>query len=208
MDGVLVDTAKYHFKSWEKIADKLGFHLNEKVEEQLKGISRMDSLEIVLKEGNISCTKEEKVALAKQKNDWYLDSLKNLDDSVVLSGVIPFLNSLKEEKIPLAVGSASKNATLILERLGMTSYFISIVDGNLVIKTKPDPEVFMNAARDIQLKETDCVVFEDSQKGIIAAKTGKFKVIGIGNPSVLRMADAVIPSFNGYDFSSIISLLD
>jgi len=208
LDGVLVDTAKYHFKSWEKIADSLGFEIEKEIEEQLKGISRMDSLEIVLNQGGINCSPEEKIELAEKKNNWYLESLKDLDDSVVLPGVTPFLDGLRSLKVPLAVGSASKNATLILERLAMTFYFVCVIDGTMVTKTKPDPEVFINASRNLQLKESDCIVFEDSQKGIVAAKTGGFKVIGIGQPSNLDKADAVIPDFRGQDYLSILALLN
>ncbi len=206
LDGVIVDTAKYHFLSWVRLADKLGFELNTQVEERLKGISRMDSLNIVLEEGGIEATEDEKIQLAKQKNDWYLESLKDLDDSVVLEGVIPFLESLKAEGIPLAVGSASRNATRILHKLEMQHYFRSIVDGNMVIKTKPDPEVFINAARDLQFREDHCIVFEDSKKGIKAAKTGGFKVIGIGKKDVLTEADTVIEHFIGHNYRSILDL--
>lgn len=209
LDGVLVDTARYHFKSWVKLCDELlGFSLDIKIEEQLKGISRMDSLNIVLSQGGIQKTEEEKKALTKIKNDWYLESLKNLDNSVVLPGVIPFLNTLKADGIPLAVGSASRNARTILTKLGMDKYFVSIVDGNDVIHTKPNPEVFINAARNLQLAESSCVVFEDSKKGLQAAKTGGFRTVGIGHEEVLTEAEAVIPNFKIQNFQSILSLLN
>ncbi len=208
LDGVLVDTAKYHFRSWQRIADSLDFTLDTEVEEQLKGISRMDSLNIVLKEGGLTRTDEEKFKLTEKKNNWYLESLRDLDDSVVLSGVPAFLENIKSLDVPMAVGSASRNATLILERLGMTHYFRSIVDGNMVMKTKPDPEVFINAARNLQIKESNCIIFEDSQKGIKAANTGGFRVIGIGSPEKLTEAEAVIPGFENQNYESILALLN
>lgn len=207
LDGVIVDTARYHFMSWKKLAGTLGFDLDDKIEERLKGISRMHSLEIVLDAGKIESSQEEKVKMAAQKNDWYLDSLKDVDDSVVLPGVFPFLEGLKTGGYKLAVGSASKNATTLLTRLDMTDYFVTIIDGNMVEKTKPDPEVFINAARDLQIREDHCMVFEDSVKGIKAAIKGGFNVIGIGQETILGEADAVIPSFLDHDYESIISLL-
>lgn len=208
LDGVIVDTARYHFESWVKISQELGFELTDKVEESLKGISRMDSLDIVLSEGGITCDEIEKKNLAKKKNDWYLESLEDLERDVILEGVIPFLDKVKFNKIPMAIGSASKNATTILNRLGMAHYFVSIVDGNKVKHTKPDPEVFINAARDLQLEENACVVFEDSQKGIKAALQGGFRVIGIGEKSVLTEAEAVIPSFVGIEVTDILTFLN
>ncbi len=208
LDGVLVDTARYHFKSWQRIAESLNFTLDTDVEEQLKGISRMDSLNIVLREGGLSKTGEEKLELTEKKNNWYLESLRDLDNKVVLAGVSAFLENLKSLDVPMAVGSASRNAALILGRLRMTHYFQSIVDGNMVKNTKPNPEVFINAARNLQIKESDCIVFEDSQKGIKAANTGEFRVIGIGSPEKLDKAEAVIPGFQNQNFESILALLN
>ncbi len=208
LDGVLVDTAKYHFKSWIKLSAELGFELTPVVEEKLKGISRMDSLNIVLESGGISCSEEEKKAMAEKKNTWYLDSLEGLDNDVILEGVLSFLDAVKSHNIPMAVGSASKNATTILSRLDMTDYFVSIIDGNHVQKTKPDPEVFVNAARDLQLEEASCLVFEDSQKGILAAKTGGFRVIGIGEKTALKEAEAVISGFQGVKVEDVMALLN
>lgn len=208
LDGVLVDTAKYHFRSWIKLSDELGFQLTPAIEERLKGISRMDSLNIVLESGGIQCTEEEKKAMAEKKNNWYLESLKGLEKDVILEGVLSFLNAVKSKNIPMAVGSASKNATTILRRLDMTHYFVSIIDGNHVLKTKPDPEVFVNAARDLQLEEASCLVFEDSQKGILAAKTGGFRVIGIGEKAALNEAEAVISGFLGVKIEDVIALLN
>ncbi len=205
LDGVLVDTAKYHFRSWIRISEHLGFKLNPNLEEQLKGISRMDSLNIVLDSEGISKSEDEKLELAKMKNDWYLQSLEDLNDSVVLPGVKEFLNELSEMGIAMAVGSASKNATRILHKLDMASYFVSIVDGNLVEQTKPHPEVFLNAARDLQLPENECLVFEDSQKGLIAAKAGGFYSVGIGDEEVLKEADLVISGFDGRRFAEILT---
>ena len=205
LDGVLVDTAKYHFRSWIKTSEYLGFKLNPNLEEQLKGISRMDSLQIVLDSVGLLKSEAEKIELARLKNDWYLESLKQVNDSVILPGVKDFIGDLSQKGIPMAVGSASKNASRILKKLNLSRFFVSIVDGNLVKHTKPHPEVFLNAARDLQIPEDECLVFEDSQKGLLAAKAGGFHSVGIGDIDVLKEADIVISGFNGISFGEILT---
>lgn len=208
LDGVLVDTAKYHFRSWIKLAETLGFEIQPELEEELKGISRMKSLEIVLKAGGIQADEEEKILYAKQKNDWYLESLENLSDEVILPGVIDFLDHLRDEGIPMAVGSASKNATFVLNQLNMTDYFVTIVDGTMVRQSKPDPEVFLNAARDLQYPPDKIIVFEDSAKGLVAAHKGGFHTIGIGDPEKLKEAAVVIPNFQKMKFNKLTMALE
>ena len=207
LDGVLVDTAKYHFQSWKKLTAQLGFTIEDSIEERLKGVSRMDSLNIILNEGGYNASEEEKIALAKQKNDWYLESITDMNSDEVLNGVIDFLENLKENGVKMAVGSASKNAKPIIEKVGIGKYFETIVDGNMVSKTKPDPEVFLNAASDLDVDPSEAIVFEDSFKGIEASNTGGFYSVGIGLDENLSNAKVVIPNFIGQTIDSITSAL-
>ncbi len=208
LDGVLVDTAKYHFKSWQKLArEKLGFDLEDHIEERLKGISRMASLDVILEVGQISCTNKEKEEMAATKNNWYLEFVMNMDEGEVLPGVIDFLEELKVLKIRMAVGSASKNAPVILERIRITDYFEAVIDGNMVTHSKPDPEVFIKAAVSLDLIPSKCIVFEDSIKGIEAAIDGQFRSVGVGDPKILTEADAVIPGFKDLSFSDVLTTL-
>ncbi len=205
MDGVLVDTADYHFETWRRLAEKLGFVLGDNMREQLKGISRMASLAIVLEYGGIKVSENEQKKLADLKNKWYIESLDEVSHKVVLPGVINFLHSLREMGVECAVGSASRNAAITLKSLELDDLFVSIVDGNDVIHTKPNPEVFKNAARDLQYKESDCIVFEDSQKGVKAAKEGGFNCVGIGDKNSLKAADIVISGLEAANYSHIVS---
>lgn len=200
LDGVLVDTAKYHFQSWKQLSHHLGFTIEDTIEEQLKGISRMDSLNIILQYGNYEASQNEKEELARLKNDWYLERIKEMNQSEVLEGVIPFLEQLEEQNIKVAVGSASKNAKTIIDKVKLGNYFEYIVDGNMVEKTKPNPEVFNKAANFLQTHPKHAIVFEDSYKGIEAAQIGGFYAVGIGLPENLDNADLVIPNFIDIDF--------
>jgi len=207
MDGVLVDTADYHFESWRKLADHLGFVLADDMKEHLKGISRMASLAIVLDNGGIQVEETEKENLASLKNEWYIESLNEVGDEVVLPGVVNFLHHLRDIGVKFAVGSASRNAAITLKCLGLDDLFVSIVDGNDVLHTKPNPEVFRNAARDLQYKEADCIVFEDSQKGIKAAKAGGFFCVGIGDRNALKAADIVITGIAAANYGHIVATM-
>ena len=191
LDGVVVDTAKYHYLAWKRLANNLGFDFTEKDNERLKGVSRTQSLEILLSIGKAQPTEEEKVKMAEEKNNWYVEYISKLDESEILPGVKNFLIELRHKGIKIALGSASKNSMLILNNLNLTSYFDAIVDGNKVAKAKPDPEVFLLGARELSVQPSECVVFEDAQAGIDAAKAANMKVIGIGQKDVLLNADKV-----------------
>lgn len=193
LDGVLVDTAKYHYLAWKKLAeDKLGVSFNHEDNENLKGVSRMQSLEYILEKGGIQMDIQEKLELAKLKNDWYVELIKNIDHSEILPGSEELLQDLRLHNIKIALGSASKNARAILDGIGLMSYFDAISDGNSTDKSKPDPEVFLIAARDLDLQPVECIVFEDSIKGIEAAVRGGFHSVGIGEPQVLDQSDYVV----------------
>ena len=189
LDGVIVDTAKYHFLAWKKVANTLGFDFSEKENELLKGVSRVDSLNIILKLGNKEISAEEKKQYLISKNNHYLSLIKGMDQNEILPGIIDLLNHLDEYKIPYVLGSASKNARPILEKVGILHRFQGIVDGNDVTKAKPDPEVFLLGAEILQLKPKNCIVLEDSIAGIQAANIAKMKSIGIGDSKVLLEAD-------------------
>lgn len=195
LDGVIVDTAKYHYLAWQKLARELGFFFSEKDNEQLKGISRMASLDILLGIGGIEAEKEEKERMAAQKNKCYLDYVMQMTPGEVLPGVRDFLSALRQSGIKIALGSASKNAKTILQRTEITPFFDAIADGNNVTKAKPDPEVFLKAAGLLHIPASDCLVFEDAVAGIEAAHRAGMKCIGVGDPVILSEADKVIPGF-------------
>lgn len=193
LDGVIVDTATYHYEAWKRLANSLGFDFSHEQNEQLKGISRMDSLELVLGWGNTQKTEAEKIQLAGQKNAWYLELVAQMKPDEILPGVRQFIENLKASGIRIALGSASKNSAEILERTGISDFFDVIVDGNSVARSKPDPEVFSRGAELLGLAPEYCVVIEDAAAGIEAARRAGMKVIGIGDPQVLKNADLVIP---------------
>lgn len=192
LDGVLVDTARYHFQAWQRLADELGIPFTATQNEQLKGVSRKDSLDKILEWGQKSLPEEEKERLMQQKNEWYLELISELKPEDALPGALDFLQQARQLNLKLALGSASRNARRILEGLNITSSFETIVDGNLVTQSKPDPAVFLAGAKGISLHPEECVVFEDSIAGVEAARAGQFKSVGIGKKNILKKAHWVI----------------
>lgn len=192
LDGVLVNTAKYHYLAWKRLASELGFSFTQKDNERLKGISRMQSLDILLEVGNVTFSEENKKICANKKNQWYKDFIAKMGSDEILPGALILLENLKQAKYKIALGSASKNAKLILEKTCISSYFDVIIDGNKVKKTKPNPEVFLLAAQELQVAPQECVVFEDAEAGVLAAKLAKMKCIGIGSKEILKKADWVV----------------
>ncbi len=192
LDGVIVDTAKYHYLAWKRLAEELGFEFTQEHNEKLKGVSRMRSLEILLEVGGISSTEEEKLAMAEKKNNWYVEYIKEMDESEILKGAREYLLKLRDQGKKIALGSASKNAPVILKNLGITELFDAIIDGNKVSKAKPDPEVFLLGARELGLSPADCVVYEDAEAGIEAAKRAGMGTVGIGSRDILKEADVVV----------------
>lgn len=207
LDGVLVDTAKFHFIAWQKLAKSLDIDFTKTENEQLKGVSRIKSLEKILTWGNKTIPEETFQHLIKQKNEVYLGYVKNMTEEDILPGVIPVLNYLKENHYPLALGSASKNAKTILQKTALTSYFQAIVDGNAVTKAKPNPEVFLKAAKLLDCTAYQCVVFEDAIAGIQAANTAGMRSIGIGDAKILKEAHFIFPSFKEIKTPFIQSLM-
>ncbi len=200
LDGVLVDTAKYHYLAWKSLADELGFDFTIEQNEALKGVSRMKSLDLLLGFGGLSdrFSQEEKEKMADKKNRIYVEMIKKLKKEELFGGVTDLFVKLKEKNMKTALGSASKNAPLILERLDIAKYFDAVVDGTQVSKAKPDPEVFVRAAEILHIPCKECIVFEDSAAGLQAAKTAGMKAVGIGKKENLPMADLVIGSVDQY----------
>ena len=192
LDGVIVDTAKYHYLAWRELAEDLGFEFKESDNERLKGVSRMRSLEILLEVGGITASEEEKEKMAQSKNERYVKMLDNLNKSELLDGAEQYLKRLRSEGVLIALGSASKNAPLILDKLGISDLFDAIVDGNSVSRAKPDPEVFLRGVELLGLKAEDCCVFEDSQAGIEAARRAGCGVIAVDKGGVLTDADEYV----------------
>jgi beta-phosphoglucomutase len=192
LDGVIVDTARYHFLAWKRLADDLGIHFTESDNERLKGVSRMASLEIILELGNIKPDNARKEELASLKNQWYVDYIKRMKPEEILPGVREFINELKHANISVALGSASKNTPLILERVNLKNLFDAVADGNNVTKAKPDPEVFLKAAEMLGVNPENCVVFEDAVAGVQASLNAGMKCVGIGSAEILSGAHLVI----------------
>jgi len=198
LDGVIVDTAKYHFLAWRKLANSIGVDFTEVQNEQLKGVSRVRSLEKILNWGGKSISKEQFNELMVAKNDDYLKYINEMGEDEILPDVPRVLDYLIKKEQPISLGSASKNARVILKKVTLIDKFDAIVDGNDVSKAKPDPEVFLKAASSLQIEASDCIVFEDSVAGVEAANNANMISIGIGDEKVLSAAD-----FNFKDFTEI-----
>jgi len=195
LDGVIVDTAKYHFLAWKKLANSIGVDFNETQNEQLKGVSRIKSLEKILSWGNKTISQDDFMGLMSNKNDDYLSYIEQMDVAEILPDVPKILDYLIEEKQSISLGSASKNARTILKKVNLLDKFDAIVDGNDVSKGKPNPEVFLSASKLLNINPEDCIVFEDSQAGIQAANSAHMISIGIGEQDVLFEADYVFKDF-------------
>ncbi|TBV27951.1 beta-phosphoglucomutase [Meridianimaribacter sp. CL38] len=207
LDGVIVDTAKYHFLAWKKLANSIDVDFTETQNEQLKGVSRVKSLEKILSWGNKTISEDEFMALMAKKNDDYLSYIDKMGESEILPDVPKILNHLKENNQGVALGSASKNARKILQKVNLISNFQAIVDGNDVSKAKPDPEVFLIGAKALNQKPENCIVFEDSVAGVQAANNANMISIGIGDKTVLSEADYVFKDFTEISIEFIEELI-
>ncbi|MBA4737865.1 MAG: beta-phosphoglucomutase [Cryomorphaceae bacterium] len=186
LDGVIVDTAVFHFQAWRRLAQKLGGDFTEEQNEQLKGVSRVDSLKKIIEWTGATVSDEEFQTLMVEKNKWYLELVQGLGPQDALPGALDFLQTAYDQGVKIALGSASKNAPMILEKLGITPLFTAIIDGNNVVNGKPHPEVFLKGAEALGLEPSECVVFEDSIAGVQAAKTGGMSSVGIGDAEILK----------------------
>jgi beta-phosphoglucomutase len=208
LDGVIVDTAKYHYVAWREIAEELGFVFTEEDNEKLKGVSRIRSLEILLEIGGISLDDESKTLLAQKKNSLYLQYVLKMRPDEVLPGAREFLTDCRNNNLGIGLGSASKNATTILNLLQITHLFDAIIDGNKVTKAKPDPEVFLTGARELGVLPQNCVVFEDAKAGIEAAIAANMFSVGIGDPVILGKANFVTSGLKNLSVKTLIAKLE
>lgn len=204
LDGVIVDTARYHYLAWKRLAHENGFDFTERDNERLKGVSRMRSLEILLEIGGKQLDEPTRLRLAQQKNEWYVDYIRQITPADLLPGARDYLLALRRRGVKTALGSASRNAPLILERLDISSLFDVIVDAARVEKAKPDPEVFLAAAGKLGIPPEYCVVFEDAEAGIEAARRAGMGSVGVGNSLTLSQADIIV---SGLDQLMALSLL-
>ncbi|MDF2908759.1 MAG: beta-phosphoglucomutase [Herbinix sp.] len=196
LDGVLVSTDELHYRAWKHLADELGIkEFTHQDNQEQKGVSRMESLEVVLKKGTRIYTEAEKVALAERKNSYYVELLQSLSEEAVLSGVVLTLLSLRDRGVLIGIGSVSKNTPLILKRTGLLGYIDQISCGLDITRSKPDPEVFLVAAKKLGLREKECLVVEDSAVGIVAAKAAGMRSIGVGPEYQGLGADYAVPGF-------------
>ncbi len=208
LDGVLVDTARYHFQAWQRLAGEIGIKFTEKENEQLKGIGRRESIEKILGWGQKQASEEQIEAWMHQKNLWYLELIETMDEDEVLPGVRSFLERAAQSGLKIALGSASRNAPKILDKVKLTPYFDAIIDGNATTRSKPDPQVFLLGAEALKIAPEKLVVFEDAQAGIEAALAGSFRCIGIGEAKNLKGAEIVLPGLQNTTPSKIINQLN
>jgi beta-phosphoglucomutase len=207
LDGVVVDTAKYHYQAWKRLANELGFEFDESHNERLKGVSRMRSLEILLEVGGLSFPQEKMEQLAARKNEWYVEYISRMTPNEILPGSKELLEELRAKGIKLALGSASKNTPLIMDRIGLKDHFDAIIDGNIISIAKPAPEIFLAASKAIGVEPPCCIVFEDAEAGVEAAINAGMRVVGIGNPQVLKRANLVVPNLKNFTFQYLVNSL-
>ncbi len=189
LDGVITDTAELHYQAWKKLADDMDWHFDRGVNEKLRGVSRMDSINII-KDHNKATVEEEKLAeLAAMKNDIYVASLDTMTSEDYLPGARELLTHLRQEGFKVALGSASKNSSKVLKQLDARKYFDIIGDGNSVAKSKPEPDIFLFGAEQLELQPEECIVYEDAESGVDAAKAGGFHSVGIGPKERVGHAD-------------------
>lgn len=208
LDGVIVDTAGFHFKAWKRLADRLSIPFTEKDNEALKGVSRRESLMKILRQDNRTLPEKEIQQFMDQKNRWYLEYVSTLSPKDILAGVPAFLDQLASMSVKLAIGSSSKNAKRIIELLELNSIFDTVVDGTAVKRSKPDPEVFLKGADALQIPPAECLVFEDAASGIRAARRARMACVGVGSEFHLGEADTVIPSFENMTIQKLLNRLN
>jgi beta-phosphoglucomutase len=208
LDGVIVDTAKYHFIAWREIARGLGFEFTERDNERLKGVSRVRSLEILLEVGGLALDTAAKVALAEKKNALYLSYVMKMTPSEILPGAEAFLVECRAAGLKTALATASRNAAVIIDLLKIASLFDAVVDGNKVSRTKPDPEVFLNCAVELRLAPRNCAVFEDAEAGIAAALAAGMFAVGVGDPAILHKADLVVSGLSELSLTELCAAWD
>ena len=203
LDGVIVTTDDYHYEAWKKIADQENIYFDREINERLRGVSRMESLDIILEKSSKIYNEEEKIELATRKNDYYKNLLENLTKEDILPGILETLNYLENKKIKTAIGSSSKNTMFILNKIGLTDKFDAIVDGTMIKNSKPAPEVFLQAAEKVGIKAEKCLVVEDADAGVEAGKRAGMRVLGVGSAKNNENADYKSENMEEFNIASI-----
>jgi beta-phosphoglucomutase len=203
LDGVIVDTAHYHFLAWKRLASELNINLTEEINERLKGVSRMHSLDIILGLGGISLSLHEKENLANKKNSWFVDYLERMAPEEIFPGVKQLIKDLRASGVKVGLASSSKNAITVIQLLHIQNEFDTVVDGTMITHSKPHPEIFLLAASKLGVQPKDCLVFEDAEAGVEAALAAGMKCVGIGSPDQLGKADKVIPKTGEFKVSGL-----
>ena len=204
LDGVIVSTDDCHYRAWKRLADEEGIYFDREINHRLRGVSRMESLSIVLERANRPYTVEERQVLAERKNGYYRELINELTPEHILPGVMPLMERLKQHGIKIAIGSSSKNTPLILERLGLANYFDAVADGNAVTNSKPDPEVFLLAAEKLGVPPAQCVVIEDADAGVEAALAAGMRVIGVGTAASNQRATLTVASLADLSWEELV----
>jgi beta-phosphoglucomutase len=205
LDGVVVYTDAYHYKAWKKLADDEGWSFDESLNDQLRGVSRMASLQVILDHNGIDLPEDEKVALATRKNEDYKAFLAGIDESALVDGAIPFIRALRDRGVKTGLGSSSRNATMVLERLGITDLFDAIVTGTDISRSKPDPEIFLKGTDRLGIDPAETVVFEDAASGVDAAQAGGMVAVGFGPSDGLDHADIRVFSYDEIDIDTFVA---
>ncbi|MFM9839662.1 MAG: beta-phosphoglucomutase [Cyclobacteriaceae bacterium] len=203
LDGVIVDTAHYHFIAWQRLAKELGITFTEKENERLKGVSRMRSLEIILEIGGVSLSKEKMEELATKKNSWFVEYIEAIKPEEIFPGVKEMILKLRDQGYKIALASSSKNAEMVLTLLQIKNLFHVVVDGTMITHSKPDPEIFLLAASKLGVDPDYCVVFEDAEAGVEAAIAAGMKCVGIGSPEQLSKANQVIRKTGDFNIGEL-----
>lgn len=203
LDGVIVDTAHYHYIAWKRLASEFGITLTPQHNELLKGVSRMRSLEIVLELGNIQLPEAEKEVLADKKNKWFIEYIESIRPEEIFAGVPAMLTNCRKRNLKVALASSSKNAPRVIELLGVANLFDAMVDGTMITHSKPDPEIFLLAAKRLSVTPHKCLVFEDAEAGVEAALAAGMKCVGVGSPEQLGKANFIVKQTADFDLDNL-----
>ncbi len=206
LDGVIVDTAHYHFLAWKRLAKELGFELTTIDNERLKGVSRMKSLDIVLELGGIKATEAEREHMANQKNEWFKNYVERMQADEIFPGVKELIREMKANGLKVGLASSSKNAPTVIGLLGIQNEFDAIVDGTMVVNTKPHPEIFLLTSELLGIPPEYCLVFEDAEAGVEAALAAGMKCVGVGDHQQLKLAHRVVAQTAQFDVSDLAEL--
>jgi len=205
LDGVVVYTDEYHYKAWKKLADDEGWAFDETLNDQLRGVSRMASLQVILDHNGIDLPEETRVALATRKNEDYRRFLTEIDESALVDGAIPFIRALRDRGVKIGLGSSSRNAMMVLERLDIAGLFDAIVTGTDISRSKPDPEIFLKGTERLGVDPAETVVFEDASSGVDAAQAGGMVAVGFGPSEGLEHADLRVHSYDEIDIDTFVT---